>query len=74
MYSESPQEGLGRLKEIHLATLTDEERRKADELIGNLEASVGQLNTRDVALRPLITKMIQDLNALRSLAGVVRPH
>jgi hypothetical protein len=57
-----------------LATLTDDERKKTDELIGNLEASVGQLNTRDVTLRGLIKKMIQDLNALRSTLGVIRPH
>lgn len=57
-----------------MATLTDDERKKVDELIANLEASVGQLNTRDVSLRGLIKKMIQDLNALRSTLAVVRPH
>jgi len=57
-----------------LATLTDDERKKADDLISNLEAAVGLLNTRDLAMRPLITKMIQDLNAMRSLLGVVRAH
>lgn len=57
-----------------MATLTDDERKKADELIGNLETAVGQLNTRDVTLRGLMKTMIQDLNALRSLLAVVRPH
>jgi hypothetical protein len=57
-----------------LATLTDDERKKADELVANLEATVGQLNTRDIVLRPLIRKMIQELNALRSLLGIVRAH
>jgi hypothetical protein len=57
-----------------LATLTDDERTKADQLVANLELSVGQLNPRDVTLRPLIARMIQDLNALRSLLGIVRPH
>jgi hypothetical protein len=57
-----------------VATLTDDERKKADELISNLEASVGQLNTRDITLRGLVKKMIQDLGALRSTLNIVRPH
>lgn len=63
-----------RNEEERLATLTDEERKKTDDLIASLETAVGQLNTRDVTLRGLIKGMIQDLNALRSLLGVVRPH
>lgn len=57
-----------------MATLTEEERKKADELIGSLETAVGQLNTRDITLRPLIKEMIEDLNGLRGLLAVVRPH
>lgn len=57
-----------------MPTLTDDERKKADELIANLETAVGQLNTRDVTLGGVVKKMIQDLNALRSLFAVVRPH
>jgi hypothetical protein len=54
--------------------VTDQEKQKADELISRLELSVGQLFPRDGANAPLITQMIQSLNGLRSLLGIVRPH
>ena len=57
-----------------MATLSADEQKKTDDLISNLETAVGQLNTHDVTLRGLVKKMIQDLNALRSVLGVVRPH
>jgi len=54
--------------------VTDAERQKAEELISRLEISVGQIFPRDSANSALIAAMIQSLNALRSLLGVVRPH
>jgi hypothetical protein len=54
--------------------VTDVERQKAEELISRLEIAVGQIFPRDSANAPLITTMIQTLNGLRSLLGVVRPH
>jgi hypothetical protein len=54
--------------------VTDQERQKAEELISRLELAVGQVFPRDGANAPLITTMIQTLNGLRSLLGVVRPH
>lgn len=54
--------------------MTDQERQKADELISRLELSIGQIFPRDGANASLITTMIQSLNGLRSLLGVVRPH
>ena len=54
--------------------MTDVERQKAEELISRLEIAVGQIFPRDSANAPLITTMIQTLNGLRSLLGVVRPH
>jgi hypothetical protein len=54
--------------------VTDQERQKAEELISRLETSVGQIFPRDGGNAGLITTMIQTLNGLRSLLGVVRPH
>jgi hypothetical protein len=54
--------------------VTDQERQKAEELISRIEVAVGQIFPRDSANAALITSMIQSLNGLRSLLGVVRPH
>ena len=54
--------------------MTDQEKQKAEELISRLEISVGQLFPRDGGNATLIAEMIQSLNGLRSLLGLVRPH
>jgi len=54
--------------------VTDQEKQKAEELISRLELSVGQMFPRDGGNAALITSMIQALNGLRSLLGLVRPH
>ena len=54
--------------------MTDQERQKAEELIGRLELTVGQIFPRDSANASLIATMIQTLNGLRSLLGLVRTH
>ena len=54
--------------------MTDQERQKAEEMISRLETSVGQIFPRDGGNAGLIAAMIQTLNGLRSLIGVVRPH
>jgi hypothetical protein len=54
--------------------VTDEERRKAEELISRLEIAVGQIFPRDGAHAGLVADMIQSLNGLRSVLGIVRPH
>jgi hypothetical protein len=54
--------------------VTDQERQKADELIGRLEVAVGQIFPRDGSNASLLTSMIQTLNGLRSLLGLVKPH
>ena len=54
--------------------MTDQEKQKAEELIGRLETSVGQVFPRDGGNASLIASMIQSLNGLRSLLGLVRPH
>jgi hypothetical protein len=54
--------------------VTDQEQQKAEELISRLETAVGQIFPRDSANSALIAAMLQSLNGLRSLLGVVRPH
>ena len=54
--------------------VTDQERQKAEELISRLEISVGQMFPRDGGNASLIATMIQSLNGLRSVLGLVRPH
>jgi hypothetical protein len=54
--------------------VTDQEKQKAEDLISKLEIAVGQIFPRDAANSALITSMIQSLNGLRSLLGIVRPH
>ena len=54
--------------------MTDHERQKVEELISRLELSVGQIFPRDGGNAALLTSMIQALNGLRSLLGIVRPH
>ena len=54
--------------------MTEQERQKAEELVSRLEMSVGQIFPRDGGNAALIATMIQTLNGLRSLLGIVRPH
>jgi hypothetical protein len=54
--------------------VTDQERQKVEDLIGQLETAVGQIFPRNGANASLITSMIQALNGLRSILGLVRPH
>jgi hypothetical protein len=56
------------------ADVTDQEKQKADELISRLEMQVGQIFPRDRGNASLIAEMIQNLNGLRSLLGLIRPH
>jgi hypothetical protein len=54
--------------------VTDDERRKAEDLINRLEIYVGEIFPRDGANAGLIAGMIQSLNGLRSVLGIVRAH
>ena len=54
--------------------MTDQERQKVDDLISKLELQVGQIFPRDGGNASLIAGMIQALNGLRSVLGLVRPH
>jgi hypothetical protein len=52
--------------------MTDEEKQRAEALISNLEVAAGQVLTRDMLLRDVVTGMLQNLNGLRSLLGLVK--
>lgn len=54
--------------------VTDQEKQKAEELISKLEMSVGAIFPRDSANASLIAGMLQSLNGLRSVLGLIRPH
>jgi hypothetical protein len=54
--------------------VTDQEKQKVDELIGRAETAVGQIFPRNGGNAALITELIQSLNGLRSVLGMVRPH
>jgi hypothetical protein len=54
--------------------VTDQDKAKAEELISKLELAVGQIFPRDGGNASLLAGMIQSLNGLRSVLGVVRPH
>ena len=54
--------------------VTDQEREKAEAMISRLEMLTGEVFPRDGGNASLIATMIQTLNGLRSLLGLVRPH
>ena len=54
--------------------MTYQEKQKADELISRLETAVGQVFPRDGGNASLIAGMIQALNGLRSVLGLIKPH
>ena len=54
--------------------MTDQERQQAEQMISRLEIAVGQIFPRDGGNAGLIASMIQTLNGLRSLLGLVRSH
>jgi hypothetical protein len=54
--------------------MTDQERATADRLLARIETAVGQLPNREGPHAVLITEILQSVNGLRSLMGVVRGH
>jgi hypothetical protein len=52
----------------------DPQKARLDALVSNLELATGAIMVRDKHLGPLITKMRQDLLALRALLAIERPH
>jgi hypothetical protein len=46
----------------------------ADELLARIEVAVGELTPRDGGNAALIKQILESVNGLRSLVGVVRAH
>ncbi len=46
----------------------------ADRLLSQIEVAVGEISPRDGQNAALIKQIIESLNGLRSLLGVVRTH
>lgn len=53
---------------------TDLDTTAADRLLARIEVAVGELMPRDGSNAPLIKEIIESVNGLRSLMGVVRTH
>lgn len=54
--------------------MTPTDQTTADTLLSRIESAVGQLPERDGSNAPLIKAIIESVNGLRSLLGVVRTH
>jgi hypothetical protein len=55
-------------------TKDDATKAKLDALIGGLELATGEILFRDKSILSLVTKMRQNLFALRAVLGIERPH
>jgi hypothetical protein len=54
--------------------LTDTDTTTAEKLLSRIEVVVGELTPRDGPNASLIKEIIEAVNGLRSLLGVVRAH
>ena len=54
--------------------MTDQEKQKADTLLGRIEMATGAFQDRSGPNATLIAEILQSVNGLRSLLGLVRPH
>jgi hypothetical protein len=54
--------------------MTDEEKRKVETLLNRIETATGEIPDRSGPNSILIKEIIQSVNGLRSVLGVVRPH
>ena len=57
-----------------MATPAGVEQTAADKLLSRIETNVGELMPRDGRNATLIKEIIESVNGLRSLLGVVRTH
>ena len=57
-----------------MATATEIDRTTADRLLSRIETNVGEIMPRDDKNAALIKEIIESVNGLRSLLGVVRTH
>ena len=54
--------------------MTNVDVANADTLLSRIEVAAGELMPRDGQNAPLIKQIIESVNGLRSLMGVVRAH
>lgn len=54
--------------------MTTQEQETADRLLSRIETAVGQLPDRAGPNAPLIKTIIESVNGLRSVLGLVRTH
>jgi len=54
--------------------MTPQEQATVDRLLSQIETAVGQLPERDGVHAVLIKTIIESVNGLRSVCGVVRTH
>lgn len=54
--------------------MTDQDRAKVDALLGHIEEAVGELPDRSHQNSVVIKEIIEAVNGLRSILGVVRAH
>jgi hypothetical protein len=54
--------------------MTDQEKQRAEMLLGRIEVATGGFPDRSGPNATLITEIIQAVNGLRSLLGLIRTH
>ena len=54
--------------------MTEKEKEEASRLLDQIELAAGELPDRSGAASKPIAEILQSVNGLRSLLGVVRPH
>ena len=54
--------------------MTDQERQTVDRLLARIEMAVGQISDRSGPNAQLIKEIIESVNGLRSVVGVIRAH
>jgi hypothetical protein len=54
--------------------LRETDTATAEQLLSRIEVAVGEVTPRDERNASLITEIIESVNGLRSLLGVVRAH
>jgi len=54
--------------------MSDAEKQAVDVLLGKIETAIGQLPDRSGTNATLITTILNSVNGLRTICGVVRTH
>jgi hypothetical protein len=56
------------------ARMTEQEKQQASVLLNQIEAAIGAIPDRSGTNAPLISEILEAVNGLRSLVGVIRGH